>query len=88
MMSELFNTVNVLSFVGFTLGIIGLFFTGAKKKEGWLIWLVGNCFWLIVYFMSHLWFAIVMTVVYQVLNVLTYFRWREDAKDKTQMGNS
>ena len=54
----------------------------AKKKLGWLVWILGNLCWI-----AYNWFGewntpmVLMYVVYFIINVGGFVKWSRDKKD-------
>ena len=56
----------------------GNLFIMAKKRIGWLIWILGNILWIIENFLSEFNLPMVlMYVAYFIINLAGFIKWRK-----------
>ncbi|OQA51430.1 MAG: Nicotinamide mononucleotide transporter [Bacteroidetes bacterium ADurb.Bin302] len=69
----------ILSIIGTILSLGGNIFIAKKNRMGWLIWLIGNVVWIAVNFLGNPNIPMVlMYVVYMVINIVGFMKWKED----------
>ena len=77
--------VMVVSILGALCSLGGNILIILKKKSGWIVWILGNLFWIIYNFISEPNLPmIIMYLVYIVINILGYCKWC-DKEDKNKL---
>lgn len=79
--------IMIVSILGALCSLGGNILIMLKKKSGWIVWVLGNLFWIIYNFMSKPNLPmIVMYLVYIVINILGYCKWCDkEGKNKLDM---
>ena len=76
--------LNNLDWIGVVFNLVGCYLNAKKKMSCWLVWIAGNTVWLIYWFPKSEYAAIILTIVYSVLNVYGYRCWKKMAKEESK----
>lgn len=68
----------ILSIMATIASLAGNILIACSRRSGWITWLVGNVLWIGVNFLGTMNVPMVcMYVVYMVINVVGFVKWRE-----------
>jgi len=70
--------LDLLGYVATFLSILGNLLIVYKKRIGFSIWLLSNVVWIYVDIGIGLYSQIIMMVLYAILNIVGWYKWRED----------
>ena len=66
-----------LSILGMIFSLGGNILIMEKKRVGWLAWIVGNVLWILINFIDALNIPmVIMYVVYLIINIGGYIKWK------------
>lgn len=69
--------INTLSFLAFMLSITGNFFINAKRRYGFIIWIVSNILWIVINFIGEINnFQIAMFATYIMFSIAGFREWK------------
>lgn len=75
--------VLLVSVLGTFCSLFGNVLIMLKKKSGWIVWIVGNIFWILYNFLSEFNLPMVlMYLVYIILNISGFVKWYKQDKNK------
>jgi len=78
--------VDIVSLAAFILAITGNLLINAKRRSGFMVWIVANSLWVAVNLLGETnWFQVAMFASYSIFNVFGYFGWSKSktVKDST-----
>ena len=79
------NLILILSILGAIFSLGGNILIMLKKRSGWIAWIIGNILWIITNFLSVInWPMVIMYLVYMIINIIGFFRWKKLDKSQEQ----
>lgn len=67
----------VLEAIYVVLALVGMVLVIRKQRVGWMVWTVANMMAMVVFMSRHLYPTVGLFMVFTVLNVVAYIKWRE-----------
>ena len=74
--------MDLTGWAGSALIFVGLWLVGGKRKEGFLLAFLGECFWVQRGINTGLWDLTVLSIFFVGINLVNYIRWSK--KDTVQ----
>jgi len=67
-----------MEYIAATLGILGGLLIAYKKKEGFLLWIIGNIIWIIIGVELQKWGMIIQFLFFEITAIIGYINWRKE----------
>jgi nicotinamide mononucleotide transporter len=67
-----------MDWIAVVLSLIGSYFIAVKKVIAYPIFLIGNTFWILFYMKNDIYSAILLNIIYSVINVYGWYQWKKD----------
>ena len=67
----------LLQILATILSIVGGVFIIFVDRRGYMIWIVSNFVWILIFILSHLYISIIPFAFYQGVNVAGWLKWRD-----------
>jgi nicotinamide riboside transporter PnuC len=75
-----------MTWLVFTLSIIGVLLNIAKKKQGFLFWAVANVLWAVIDFSHGLALQGILFIIYTIFSIYGYMKWKADEEEEKWWG--